>query len=84
MPKFEIISEVRITAVDLVEAETLQDAVVLVKQTSKEPFKSIVEDHEIIQLTEVESFDSAFIDQFGVQDPRYLAELEKEFVLTRN
>lgn len=82
MPKFEVISEVRLTTVDLVDAETMQEAVALVKQTSKEPLKATVENDEVIRITEIESFDPILTEIFETTDPRYLAELEKEFVLT--
>lgn len=82
MPKFEIISEVRLTTVDIVDAYSLAEAVDLVKTAPKEPLKATVEELEVIRITEIESFDPILTETFGTTDPRYLAELEKEFVLT--
>lgn len=82
MPKFTIESFFTVKTLDIVEASDAESAADLVRSAPLLPMKQEVVDHEITQIAEVESFDQTIVDAFGVSDPRYIAQIEKEFVLT--
>ena len=83
MPKFVVQSQVTLNVVDLVEADSIESARELVlAEKSKEPIESTVNEHIIRHAYEVDTFADELSVTFGTTDPRYLAELEKEFVLT--
>ena len=82
MPKFTIESFVTVKTLEIVEASDAESAADLVRSATLPPMKQEVVDHEITQIHEVESFDQTIVDAFNVSDPRYIAQIEKEFVLT--
>ena len=83
MPKFVVQSQVTLNVVDLVEADSIESAREMVlAEKSKEPIESTVTEHLINHVYEVDTFADELSVTFGTSDPRYLAELEKEFVLT--
>ena len=83
MPKFVVQSQVTLNVVDLVEADSIESARELVlAEKSKEPIESTVNEHIVNHIYEVDTFADELSVTFGTTDPRYLAKLEKEFVLT--
>lgn len=82
MPKFTIESFVTVKTLDVVDAIDAESAVDLIRSATLLPMKQEIVEYEIAQIAEVESFEQTIVDAFGVSDPRYIAQIEKEFVLT--